>query len=234
MAIDIHRATTPQDLAGARELILTSLHDDQGYGFQPQWHWDLDHLTEVYVDNPRQAMVVAVDEGTVVGTCAARIGGSASPPHPAWLADHYADRANVVQLVRLVTDPRLRRKASAAASSTPPSRSSAPRAGIASSTSTPTPRSPARSSSGAVRAWSRPMTPAATRGTIVSRRSTSSCPCTRPCPPDPESATGGTAYGPAPSACRRPPPDSEESSGGLGHPVGRVRARKPALTREIS
>ena len=110
MAIDIHRATTPQDLAGARELILTSLHDDQGYGFQPQWHWDLDHLTEVHVDDPRQAMVVAVDEGTVVGTCAARIGGSASPPHPAWLADHYADRANVVHLVRLVTDPRLRRK----------------------------------------------------------------------------------------------------------------------------
>ena len=110
MAIDIHRATTPQDLAGARELILTSVNDDQGYGFQPQWHWDLDHLTEVYVDNPRQAMVVAVDEGTVVGTCAAGIGGSASPPNPAWLADHYADRANVVQLVRLVTDPRLRRK----------------------------------------------------------------------------------------------------------------------------
>ncbi|AKT50739.1 GNAT family N-acetyltransferase [Arsenicicoccus sp. oral taxon 190] len=111
MTITIRRATTPDELAGARELLLTSFRDDQGYGFQPQWHWDVEHLREVYVDNPRQALLVAVDEetGAVVGTCAARVGGPASPPHPEWLAARYADRAAVAQLVRLVTDPRHRR-----------------------------------------------------------------------------------------------------------------------------
>lgn len=106
----LRRASTADEVVGARELFLRSLVEDQGHGYLPQWHWDIDHLQEMYVDNPRHAMIVALDGGEVVGTCGAWVGGPAHPPHPAWLADRYADRQRVAQVVRLVTTPRMRRQ----------------------------------------------------------------------------------------------------------------------------
>ncbi|MEJ3750076.1 GNAT family N-acetyltransferase [Actinomycetes bacterium KLBMP 9797] len=125
----IRRAVTPADLRGARELVLDVANRDFGYGYLPQWHWDLDRMLETYVDNDRQAMFVAIAtadpavvapvdpavvapvdpavvapaDPAVVATAAIRIGGPQSPPHAGWLADRYADRAGVAQLMRVAT-----------------------------------------------------------------------------------------------------------------------------------
>ncbi len=106
----IHRAVTPADLAGAREVVLHTAETDLGYGYRSEWHWDLDRLVETYVDNPRQAMFVATDEaGTVVATAAIRVGGPNVPPHPVELGRRYADRQTVAQLLRVATMPAHRR-----------------------------------------------------------------------------------------------------------------------------
>jgi GNAT superfamily N-acetyltransferase len=111
MTYTIRRAVTGSDLADARRVVLQVAERDLGYGYTPQWHWDLDRMGETYVDNDRQAMLVAVDaSGGVVATAAIRIGGPASPPHAAWLADRYADRPTVGQLLRLATLPQHRRR----------------------------------------------------------------------------------------------------------------------------
>jgi GNAT superfamily N-acetyltransferase len=109
-AYTLHRAVTADDLAGARAVVLHTAEADLGYGYQPQWHWDLDRAVETYVDNPRQAMFVAVDAtGTVVATAAIRIGGPNVPPHPEELGRRYADRQAVAQLMRVATLPGHRR-----------------------------------------------------------------------------------------------------------------------------
>ncbi|GLI03608.1 GNAT family N-acetyltransferase [Phytohabitans aurantiacus] len=105
----IRRATSGADLRGARELVLDVAERDLGYGYTPRWHWDLDRMVETYVDNGRQAMFVAATPSDVVATAAVRIGGPQSPPHAAWLADRYADRARVAQLLRVATHPEHRR-----------------------------------------------------------------------------------------------------------------------------
>lgn len=106
----VTRALTEGQLRAARAVVLRVAESDLGYGYRPEWHWDLDRMVETYVDNPRQALFVATAaEGEVVGTAAVRIGGPLSPPHPAWLADRYADRAAVAQLLRLAVLPHHRR-----------------------------------------------------------------------------------------------------------------------------
>lgn len=113
----IRRAVTPADLEAARAVFLDVTKRDAGYGYTPRWHWDMDRMLETYVDNERQAMFVAVarsdedtGDGTVVATTAVRIGGPQSPPHAPWLADRYADRAKVAQLMRVATRPEHRRR----------------------------------------------------------------------------------------------------------------------------
>jgi ribosomal protein S18 acetylase RimI-like enzyme len=106
----VHRAVTSADLAGARAAVLHAAEHDLGYGYQSQWHWDLDRMVETYVDNPRQAMFVATDgTGAVVGTAAIRVGGPNVPPHPEELGRRYADRQAVAQLLRVTTLPEHRR-----------------------------------------------------------------------------------------------------------------------------
>ncbi|WP_162872749.1 GNAT family N-acetyltransferase [Austwickia chelonae] len=106
----IYRAVTPNDLAQARDVILSSMETDQGYGYQPEWHWDIVNAQEVYTDNERHAMMVAVSDGQVVGTCALRTGGPKCPPHHPELADRYRDRPAVGHISRLVTVPEARRR----------------------------------------------------------------------------------------------------------------------------
>ncbi|WP_219418271.1 GNAT family N-acetyltransferase [Pseudonocardia nigra] len=106
----IRRALSADDLGGAREVVLHTADHDLGYGYQPQWHWDLDRPVETYVDNPRQAMFVAVTpDEKVVATAAIRVGGPNCPPHPEELARRYADRQAVAQLLRVATRPEHRR-----------------------------------------------------------------------------------------------------------------------------
>ncbi|MEV0291625.1 GNAT family N-acetyltransferase [Kribbella sp. NPDC050820] len=106
----VRRATSAADLAGARTVALHAVEVDLGYGYQPGWHWDLDRLVETYLDNPRQAMfVAAAPNNTVVATAAVRVGGPNCPPHPVELAQRYADRQTVAQLLRVATLPEHRR-----------------------------------------------------------------------------------------------------------------------------
>jgi GNAT superfamily N-acetyltransferase len=102
------RPALPTDLDAARQLMLRVFDEDFGYGYLPQWHWDVDDLKGVYLDNPRHGLWVAVDEGeTVLGTAGVREGGPRCPPNPAWLADRYAG-AGTAQLVRVYVTPALR------------------------------------------------------------------------------------------------------------------------------
>jgi GNAT superfamily N-acetyltransferase len=110
------REATARDFADARANIVRVLEEDLGTGYLPEMHWDLDDMQGTYVDNPRQALFVAVDEATgrAIGTIAVRTDGPKSPPHPKWLADRYAP-ATVAQVFRAYIAREHRRRGVASA-----------------------------------------------------------------------------------------------------------------------
>lgn len=96
------RTLQPDDFAEVREHVLRVTREDLLSEYRPEWHWDLDDLQGVYLDDPRQAMFVAVDgpSGAIVGTTAVVAVGPNSPPHPGWLAKRYS-HPSVAQLLRV-------------------------------------------------------------------------------------------------------------------------------------
>lgn len=82
------RPVRPEEIVQTQTHILRVLEEDLGVGYVPEWHYDLDDIQGVYIDNPRQALFVAVDDesGAIVGTTAVRALPPKSPPHPKWLA----------------------------------------------------------------------------------------------------------------------------------------------------
>jgi ribosomal protein S18 acetylase RimI-like enzyme len=94
------RDAREEDLEAARALMLQVLEEDLGYGYRPEWHWDTDDLTGVYLEHPRQALFVACERGRVIGTTAVRNQGPKHPPHPEWLAQRYSG-PTVAQLMRV-------------------------------------------------------------------------------------------------------------------------------------
>jgi GNAT superfamily N-acetyltransferase len=90
------------DFSAVREHILRVVREDLRLDYRPEWHWDLDDMQRVYVDNPRQAFFVATDDasGAIVGTTSVVNVGPNAPPHPAWLAQRYGGRT-VAQLLRV-------------------------------------------------------------------------------------------------------------------------------------
>ena len=110
------RFALPDDLESARATMLRVLDEDLKTGFVPKWHADLDRLNEVYLESPRNALFVAVDDisGQTVGTCAVRPGGPWSPPHPAWLAEKY-DNDETAQIFRVYIAREHRRRGAARA-----------------------------------------------------------------------------------------------------------------------
>ncbi|HEX2316841.1 MAG TPA: GNAT family N-acetyltransferase [Thermomonospora sp.] len=103
------RAARPDDLDGARSVMLDTFYHDLGYGYRPEWHRDVIELEAVYLREPRHALFVAVVDGQVVGTTAVRAQGPKSPPHPAWLVERYPD-SSTAQLFRVYVRPEHRRK----------------------------------------------------------------------------------------------------------------------------
>jgi GNAT superfamily N-acetyltransferase len=93
------RPARPEDLTAARALIMHVIQEDLGYAYNPEWHWDVDDLQGVYIDDPRHALWVAVDDATgqIIGTGGVRRGGPNSPPE---LAARY-DRDRTAQVVRV-------------------------------------------------------------------------------------------------------------------------------------
>jgi GNAT superfamily N-acetyltransferase len=96
------RSLEPADFIAVREHILRVTREDLGYDYRPEWHWDLDDLQGVYVDHPRQALFLAVDDGTgdLVGTTSVVNVGPNAPPHPIWLAERY-NGPTIAQLLRV-------------------------------------------------------------------------------------------------------------------------------------
>ena len=105
------RPARPSDLSAARALIMRVIHEDLGYPYNPQWHWDVDDLHGVYVDDPRHALWVAVDDATgeIIGTGGVRRGGPTSPPE---VAARY-DPERTAQVVRVYVDRAHRRRGAA-------------------------------------------------------------------------------------------------------------------------
>lgn len=126
-SIAVRRATSV-DIDQVRAILHASFENDFGYGYVPEWHWDVDRLQETYIDNARQPMFVAAlsptnspddprvldepsayDEDVIVGTAGLRIGGPTATAVPPEVAERYVDRQSVAQLVRVVSHPELRR-----------------------------------------------------------------------------------------------------------------------------
>ncbi len=98
------RIAEPHDLPGARALMLRCFDEDFGYGYQAEFHTDVDDLQGAYLDHPRHTLLVAVDDttGEVIGTSGIRSGGLKPQFNPAWLVERY-DPDATAQLVRVFT-----------------------------------------------------------------------------------------------------------------------------------
>lgn len=94
------RHALPGDVTGTRSVMLDTLYREFDYGYVPEWHGDVVDIQGTYLDDPRHALVVAVRDGDVVGTCAVHSRGPAHPPHPKWLAERYPS-GRTAQLLRV-------------------------------------------------------------------------------------------------------------------------------------
>ena len=91
------------DLDAARALMIRTFEEDFVYGFRPEFHADVQDLQGVYLDHPRNLLVVAVaPTGEIVGTAGIRSGGLKPEFNPDWLVARY-DPARTAQIVRVYT-----------------------------------------------------------------------------------------------------------------------------------
>jgi GNAT superfamily N-acetyltransferase len=103
------RPATTDDVDAVRAFMLRIFEQDYGYGYQPQWHWDYDDLVGTYFENPRHALILALDTQTdeIVGTAGLRSGG---PTSPDWLAERYQPTERTAQIVRVFVHAEHRRR----------------------------------------------------------------------------------------------------------------------------
>ncbi|MFD4909164.1 GNAT family N-acetyltransferase [Kitasatospora purpeofusca] len=94
------RHAVPEDVPGARRLILDTFYREFGYGYVPEWHADVVDLQGHYLDHPRHALLVAVRAEEVVATTALHSTGPVHPPHPREVAERYPS-GTTAQLVRV-------------------------------------------------------------------------------------------------------------------------------------
>jgi len=92
------------DVPEARALMIRTFEQDFGYGYRPEFHGDVDDMRGVYLDHPRHALFVAVDDGSgaIGGTAGGRSGGLKPQFNVAWLVERY-DLERTAQLVRVYT-----------------------------------------------------------------------------------------------------------------------------------
>ncbi|MEU5314666.1 GNAT family N-acetyltransferase [Streptomyces sp. NPDC021562] len=103
------RVAAPDDLDGARAVMLDTVYRDFGTGYVPRWHGDIVDPEAAYLASPRHALLVAVDGGgRVVGTGALDSRGPAHPPNPRELAERYPS-GETAQLRRVYVRPEFRR-----------------------------------------------------------------------------------------------------------------------------
>ena len=104
------RHARPGDVLAAKALIMRVISQDLGYAYNPQWHWDVDDLQGTYLDDPRQALWVAIDDvsGEILATGGVRKGGPRSAPEQ-WVVDRY-DSERTAQVVRVYVAQAHRRR----------------------------------------------------------------------------------------------------------------------------
>ncbi|MBT2468844.1 GNAT family N-acetyltransferase [Streptomyces sp. ISL-66] len=102
------RHAVPQDVPGARSVMLDTFYREFDYGYVPRWHSDVVDIDATYLAHPRHTLVVAVRGGEVVGTTALHSRGPAHPPHPRWLTERYPS-GRTAQLLRVYVRPGHRR-----------------------------------------------------------------------------------------------------------------------------
>ncbi|MEO3755524.1 GNAT family N-acetyltransferase [Streptomyces sp. B6B3] len=102
------RPATPDDVDGARSVMLDTFYREFGYGYAPAWHADVVDIEGAYLRHPDHLLLVAVHDDHVVATTAVHTRGPAHPPHPKWLAERYGS-ASTAQLLRVYVRPGHRR-----------------------------------------------------------------------------------------------------------------------------
>jgi ribosomal protein S18 acetylase RimI-like enzyme len=104
------RHLRPEDVPATQRHIMRVIKDDLGFDYNPAWHWDVDDLKGTYIDDPRQALWVAVDDtsGAIVASGGVRKGGPRSAPEQ-WVIDRY-DAERTAQVVRVYVDRNHRRR----------------------------------------------------------------------------------------------------------------------------
>ncbi|MGV9559392.1 GNAT family N-acetyltransferase [Streptomyces sp. NPDC003522] len=104
------RPAGPDDLDGARAVMLDTVYRDFGTGYVPHWHGDIVDPAAAYLVPARHTLLVAVDgEGHVVGTGALDARGPLHPPNPRHVAERYPS-GTTAQLRRVYVRPGHRRR----------------------------------------------------------------------------------------------------------------------------
>ncbi|WP_236238983.1 GNAT family N-acetyltransferase [Streptomyces sp. CC228A] len=105
------RTAAPDDIDGARAVMLDAVYRDFGTGYVPRWHADIIDPERFYLTPRRHTLLVAVDErsGTVAATAALDGRGPEHPPNPRRLAERYPS-GETAQLRRVYVRPEHRRR----------------------------------------------------------------------------------------------------------------------------
>lgn len=98
------RPLTREDVPATHKFMRFILDNDYATGFRPEWHGDIEDLAGSYIENPRQRLFVADDQGQVVGTAAIR---HRSPQK--WFPGRY-DPEHTCELGRVFVAPSHRRR----------------------------------------------------------------------------------------------------------------------------
>ncbi|MGW7170891.1 N-acetyltransferase family protein [Streptomyces sp. NPDC054884] len=110
------RPAGPDDLDGARAVMLDTVYRDFGSGYVPHWHRDIIDPAAAYLASDRHTLLVATTVGSgggrgreVVATAALDSRGPAHPPNPRHVAERYPC-GTTAQLRRVYVRPEHRRR----------------------------------------------------------------------------------------------------------------------------
>jgi GNAT superfamily N-acetyltransferase len=101
----------PDDLEGARAVMLDTVYRDFGTGYVSRWHADIIDPAAAYLAPARHTLLVALDpdDRTVVATGALDSRGPLHPPNPRAVAERFPS-GETAQLRRVYVRPEHRRR----------------------------------------------------------------------------------------------------------------------------
>ncbi|MFJ9630176.1 GNAT family N-acetyltransferase [Streptomyces sp. NPDC091280] len=105
------RAAGPDDVDGARAVMLDTVYRDFATGYVPRWHADIIDPAAAYLAPERHTLLVALDpaDEQIVATAALDSRGPVHPPNPRELAERYPC-GETAQLRRVYVRPAHRRR----------------------------------------------------------------------------------------------------------------------------